>query len=448
MVPPMASAPHPPCGAAARNESTEPGEIERLRARRRRPERHAARFLLAALLSAVLLLTLLLTAFGTWSAEPVATKPLATPAVLPGGQPLRQIVATAGGLHLQLPVSQSAVTAIGYHHAGDGSLQLDPIGRQGNAGLFARLWHKLAGTSETSLVWYQLRGDRGPGTSVLVVGAAPGTDVYSPVDGTVVGITDYVLSNRTHGARIDVRPLRRAVRRRLAHAPARRPGADRRLERREGALEGRHRSLDLTAVERQALARYTQDAGNNVSLSVRPAPLLVGSLKILFVGDVVGAPGRRAVEERLPQLKRGARRLASASSTARTPPTASGSRRSSPSAAPRRRRRRDHARQPHLAAQGDRPVPGVVRAGDPPGELLRAQRPAAASPSRQAADGTPVAVINLLGSLFLSPAVSMFELVDGLVERGARAGAGRSSSTSTPRRRARRSRSRTGSTAG
>ena len=173
MVPPMASAPTrhavPPRASRARNRR----EIERLRARRRRPERHAARFLLAALLSAVLLLTLLLTAFGTWSAEPVATKPLATPAVLPGGEPLRQIVATAGGLHLQLPVSQSAVTAIGYHHAGDGSLMLDPIGRQGNAGLFARLWHKLAGTSETSLVWYQLRGDRGPGTSVLSVGAAP-----------------------------------------------------------------------------------------------------------------------------------------------------------------------------------------------------------------------------------------------------------------------------------
>jgi metallophosphoesterase (TIGR00282 family) len=33
-----------------------------------------------------------------------------------------------------------------------------------------------------------------------------------------------------------------------------------------------------------------------------------------------------------------------------------------------------------------------------------------------AEDGTPVAVINLLGSLFMSPAVSMFELVDGLVE--------------------------------
>jgi metallophosphoesterase (TIGR00282 family) len=33
-----------------------------------------------------------------------------------------------------------------------------------------------------------------------------------------------------------------------------------------------------------------------------------------------------------------------------------------------------------------------------------------------AADGTPVAVINVLGSLFLSPAVGMFELVDELVD--------------------------------
>lgn len=36
---------------------------------------------------------------------------------------------------------------------------------------------------------------------------------------------------------------------------------------------------------------------------------------------------------------------------------------------------------------------------------------------RQAADGIPVAVINVLGSLFLDPAISMFELIDDLVER-------------------------------
>jgi hypothetical protein len=275
MVPPMASARNRqalPSRARGRAHTSarRARELERLRARRRRPERHAARFLLAALAATVLVLTLLLTAFGTWSAPPVATKPLATPAVLPGGQPLRQIVATAGPLHLQLPVSQSAVTAIGYHHAGDGSLRLAPVGRQGNAGLFSRLWHKLAGSSKTSLVWYQLGGDGGPGTSVLSVGAAPGTDVYSPVDGTVVGISDYVVANRVYGARIDIRPIDApSVVVSLTHLradPALTVGANvERARSKVGAI------VDMTAVERQALARYTQDRGNNVSLSVRPA---------------------------------------------------------------------------------------------------------------------------------------------------------------------------------
>ena len=97
------------------------------------------------LFSAVVVLTLLVTAFGTWSSAPVATQPLAAANVLPGGQPLPQIVATAGAVQLQLPVAQTAVTAIGYHNAGDGSLALDPVGRQGNAGLFARIWHRLVG---------------------------------------------------------------------------------------------------------------------------------------------------------------------------------------------------------------------------------------------------------------------------------------------------------------
>lgn len=267
MVPPMASARN---RHAARPPAAK--ELARLRSRRRRPERHATRLLATSLLSAVLLLILLLTAFGTWTATPVAPQPLSSTSVLRGGQPLPQIVALAGAVQIQLPVAQSAVTALGYHNTGDGSLALDPIGRQGNAGLFARLWHRLAGTTE-SLVWYQLRGDRGPGTSALSVGAAPGTDVYSPVTGTVVGITDFVLSNRTYGARIDIRPQSApSVVVSLTHL---RPDPSLTV----GSAVAKAVSklgvvVDLTAVERQALARYTQDAGNNVALSVRPAAAL------------------------------------------------------------------------------------------------------------------------------------------------------------------------------
>jgi hypothetical protein len=272
MVPPMASGRNRQT-VRSRAHASQQREVERLRARRRKPERHATRFVATAILSTVLLLTLLLTAFGTWSSDPVSSKPLAAANVLPGGQPQRQIVATVGSLHLQLPVAQSAVTAIGYHNAGAGTLALDPVGRQGNAGLFARLWHRLAGSSENRLVWYQLRGDRGPGTSALSVGAAPGTDVYAPVDGTVVGITDFVLSNRTYGARIDIRPQSSpSVVVSVTHLradPALTVGSPVAAATTKVGVV-----VDLRGVERQALARYTQDAGNNVSLSVRPAASL------------------------------------------------------------------------------------------------------------------------------------------------------------------------------
>src|SRR5439155_12354241 len=51
--------------------------------------------------------------------------------------------------------------------------------------------------------WYRLSG--GP-TSALDVGALPGTDVWAPVDGTVIGITPYVVAGRRYGSRIDIQP--------------------------------------------------------------------------------------------------------------------------------------------------------------------------------------------------------------------------------------------------
>jgi hypothetical protein len=251
-------------------------DAARLRARRRRPrtyvERHAGRIVLAGVLSSALLLTLLLTAFGSGSPG-ISSAPLTATGVHPGGRPMPQSVASAGTLQIQLPIAQSAVTAIGYHRAGNGALSLDPVGRQGNAGLFSRLWHRIAGSKDTGLVWYQLSGGRGPGTSALDVGAAPGTDVYSPVAGTVVGITDYVISNRVHGARIEIRPQEApSIVVSLTHLrpdPALTVGS-------AVAAAGSKIGvvLDLSRIERQSLARFTQDAGNNVSLEVHPAATL------------------------------------------------------------------------------------------------------------------------------------------------------------------------------
>jgi len=250
-------------------------DAARLRARRRRQrsfvERHAARLLLLGLLSTTLLLTLLLTAFG--SGGPSAPQPLAASSVLPGGRPQPQPVATVNNLRIQLPVAQSAVTAIGYHRTAPGALSLQPVGRQGNAGILTRVWHRIAGSPSERLTWFQLAGPRGPGTSGLNIGAAPGTDVYAPTSGTVVGITDYVLANRVYGARIDIRPqtapsLVVSVTR-LRPDPSLTVGSPVVASTSKLGVV-----LDLSRVERQALAEFTQDAGNNVAIEVRPAATL------------------------------------------------------------------------------------------------------------------------------------------------------------------------------
>ena len=137
-------------------------------------------------------------------------------------------------------------------------------------------------------------------------------------------------------------------------------------------------------------------------------------MKILFVGDVVGRPGRDAVEELLPALReqldvdvcivngenvangvgitpRLAERLLAAGADALTLGNHTW--------------RREEI-GPYLAS-----APAIVRPANFP----------AAAPGRglaivAARDGTQVAVLNLLGSLFLEPARSMWELVDPLVE--------------------------------
>ena len=137
-------------------------------------------------------------------------------------------------------------------------------------------------------------------------------------------------------------------------------------------------------------------------------------MRILFVGDVVGAPGRRAVESRLAALKE---ELGVSFCVLNGENAADGV-----------------GITPKLAGRLLEAGADVITLGNHTwrrggiGEYLEASdrviRPANFSRSvpgrgltvQPAADGTPVAVINVLGSLFLSPAVGMFELVDELVD--------------------------------
>ena len=250
MVPPMAS---------ARNRQTvrprAPRELQRMRARRRRPERHAARFVLTALFSAVLLLTLLLTAFGTWSADPVATSPLAEANVLPGGQPLPQIVATVG----------TRAAAAACRADGRDRDRLSP-GGQRLAG--ARPGRPPGQRRPLRAHLAPPRGSEGEPARLVPAPRRP-RPRHVGARGRRRARHRRLRARRRHGRRNHRlralephvrRPDRhpaayRAFGRRLAHTPARRPGVDRRLRRHESALQdGRRRRPDQQSSARHSPA--------------------------------------------------------------------------------------------------------------------------------------------------------------------------------------------------
>ena len=236
-----------------------------------RTARRARRFALLTFLAIVLIVALALSAFGG-NSRPIDDA-LAVGNVIASQQtkPFPQIVALHGVVRLQMPIVQGQATAIGYHSSSDGAIALKPMGHQGNEGALQSVFHKLFGGGGGHPTWYQLDGGA---TSALDVGAASGTAVFAPVDGTIVGLTPFIVAGHRFGVRIDIQPL---------SAPAlvismTQVRADPSLQVGSSVVSGATRLgsvADLAKVERQALARYTNDAGNHVSIELRPAATLV-----------------------------------------------------------------------------------------------------------------------------------------------------------------------------
>lgn len=236
-------------------------------------ERRLRRLAVLVVVVAIGIVTLLLSAFGGSGSPVQATAPASASRLLPAGPPIPEIVARLGTLHLQLPISQSRVTAVGYQGGTDGALALSPLGTQVNQGLLKRVVHKIFGSASGHPRWYQLPGGVGPATSAIDVGAAPGTDVYSPVDGIVVAIDDITLNGRTYGSRVDIQPTGapslvvgvshvRVDPLLAVGSPVTSAGS------RLGAV------VDFSRAEHQALSRHTNDAGNHVVVEVHPAATL------------------------------------------------------------------------------------------------------------------------------------------------------------------------------
>jgi hypothetical protein len=218
----------------------------------------------------VLVVALVLVAAGGSSNPPVQLG--ATTPNLTQSKPLPEIVALRGAVGLQLPIAQGRVTAIGYSAASD-ALPLSPIGHQVNQGIVSRVVGGIFGNSSNGPRWYQLGGG---GTNALDVGAVAGTDVYAPVDGIVAAIHPFILMGKQYGVEIDIQPQNSPA---LVVAITQLT-ADPSLTVGSGVRSGMTKIgtvVDLASVEQQALAHYTNDGGNHVTIEVRAAPAVVAS---------------------------------------------------------------------------------------------------------------------------------------------------------------------------
>ena len=173
-------------------------------------------------------------------------------------------------LRVQMPINQSRVTAIGFHASGTDVLPLEPVGSQANAGILKRVFHRLFGQSGSEIRYYQLSGGVGTQTGGLDVGAPVNTDVYSPVDGSVMAISDVIVNGKAYGVRIDIQPSGNpgvvVTIENLRPDPALTVGATV-----SAGTTKIGRVIDLSSVEQAALARYTQDKGQHVHVEVHAA---------------------------------------------------------------------------------------------------------------------------------------------------------------------------------
>jgi hypothetical protein len=252
-----------------------PRRAQTPRRRQRETERRRRRVAVVLVLSIIAAVVIVVSAFGGSGTSP-QTAPAASASsklLIPAGPPSPEIVARIGSLHLQLPVSQSRVTAVGYQGGSDGSIALTPVGRQANQGLIRRVLHAVVGSSSGGPRWYQLPGGGSSPTSLLDVGGAAGTDVYSPVDGTVVGISNLVLNGRPHGSTIEIQPSGApSIVVTISHIRVD-PG----LAVGSAVTAGGSKIgevVDFSSVERQVLSRYTNDTGNHVAIEVHPSATL------------------------------------------------------------------------------------------------------------------------------------------------------------------------------
>jgi len=187
----------------------------------------------------------------------------------------RVVVAKAGDVDIMLPVAIDEITAIGYHAAeSTDSIAFTPQGeRVSGGGLAQKLADWFAGGE---LAYYLMdEGADASATGALDVGAIPGAQVFSPVDGKVVGVEHTLISDRYKDVEIQIQaaddPTLVLV---ISHMAQPAVGLGDGVTQGETLL-GSVRAYPAEVI--QELSRFTSDAGDHVQLvALRVTPDIAG----------------------------------------------------------------------------------------------------------------------------------------------------------------------------
>jgi hypothetical protein len=238
--------------------------------------RRFRRALAVLLVLAAVVVTIASTLTGDDSAADPGSRVLDLAAPLVTGRPVPQVLARQDSVTLVVPIGQDALTGIAYHAVeGSRAADLVPVGEQANAGLLDRVIGSLFGDDGDGLR-YWVADDS---TQAVDVGAAAGTEVYSPTTGVVVAITPYLLSGRKRGDIVGIQPYGNpSVVVNVAHIDLRtRANGTPAIEVGDRVVGGTTllgTVVDLEGVVETGLSRFVSDAGNNASITVEPAPAL------------------------------------------------------------------------------------------------------------------------------------------------------------------------------
>lgn len=257
---------------------------ERTLSRRRSPvrrKRHGRRFSYATL--TIVTAVLGLSAIGwmlTWdeSAPPSAETAAAAVPSVPERPPTARF-ATVGGIDLHLPIDPSAITALAFHQASGEHAQAMtslvpdmPADEAAPEMVAARMAEAAADDDIWGGVCLRLwrSGRGGEPDTAADVGAAPGTDVYAPVTGTVVEVRPYLLYEKHDDIQIHIRPDGAedldVV---LIHVTDASVAAGDRVA---GGVTRIAAVRQMSTVIELQLAGYTGDGGDHVHMQINAAP--------------------------------------------------------------------------------------------------------------------------------------------------------------------------------